>query len=220
VSALIDLPLQDWYYDGASKAQTKNLGSLGGSLQLGDGITSATFPTFVGGGKRGVVSTVANYGINHLTAPAMDTTGSVFELVYVPPSVIALGSSVVLAIQTLVGASYATGWLFLLLNNSILAYWGSVGPVTQAACVTAGVHSVSMTNDGSLVRLYWDGVPVGVPALGGTSTQTGIGIGGVLNHASQGYSGRIYDAKVYSFALQETQVKSLHDRSMKRINLY
>lgn len=35
-----------WYYDGVT-AKTRNLGTLGGTVQLGDGTTVATFPTQV-----------------------------------------------------------------------------------------------------------------------------------------------------------------------------
>ena len=42
---LVNLPLRSYYIDGSGDAVTKNTGSIGGTVLLGDGTTAATFPT-------------------------------------------------------------------------------------------------------------------------------------------------------------------------------
>ena len=44
--ALLNIDMPSWYYDGVT-AKTRNLGTLGGTVQLGDGTTVGTFPTQV-----------------------------------------------------------------------------------------------------------------------------------------------------------------------------
>jgi hypothetical protein len=44
--ALVNIDMTSWYWDGAT-AVTTNLGTLGGTVRLGDGATPATFPTQV-----------------------------------------------------------------------------------------------------------------------------------------------------------------------------
>lgn len=69
---LLDLPLREWYYDALSKAQTRNAGLLGGSVQLGDGTTVGTFPTQIGGMQSGMSLNGSQY-LQHLSALANGT---------------------------------------------------------------------------------------------------------------------------------------------------
>ena len=51
---LLDLSLTSAFVDGSGKMVTSNRGSLLGTCQCGDGVTPATFPTLLGGGRRGM----------------------------------------------------------------------------------------------------------------------------------------------------------------------
>jgi hypothetical protein len=221
---LVWLPLRSWYFDPASGlAVTANVGSAGPTLQLGDGSTSATFPTMItpaSSVRRGVNTGATSRGINHLTLPALGSNGSVVVQASLSPASLSLAQTLPMAIGGLAGFGYATGWMMSQYQNQLRGYWGSAGITTSSAVLTPGVHTFAMTNDGSLVTLYMDGAVVGTPtAPGGSATNVGCGIGGVLNAAFNGLqNSAIYHASIWSASMTRQQMRVLHERLMSELS--
>lgn len=203
---------------------TENLGSLKDKVQLGDGRTAATFPVFLStlGGKRGFNTAPAgvnNVMLNHPTFPAMGSSGSIVALVYFSPLTISEATTHVLAVQAVLSADYSSGWLINQLGGKLYGYWGG-GATVANADITPGVHSIAMTNDGSLVRIYVDGVMSAVTgAPSGPSIVPGLGIGGVSNAGFNAMHGcTFFGFGVYPYALSATQIRDLGNRMRLEAN--
>lgn len=165
---LLDLPLLSYFFD-PTIARTRNVGLLGGSVQLGDGLTVASFPTFLGLGKRGIALNGSQY-LQHLAVIASGTY-SIF----------------LLANRT----AAVTGYLADARNT------GGTGWILD----TAGVLTASSGT------MYVDGAPL---------TALPKGLHSVC--CSNGWTGRVFAAKVYPYALQPNQIRALHEQSMMLVN--
>ena len=186
-SALIDLPLLSWYYDGSSVAQTKNLGSLGGTAQVGDGTTVATFPTFLGGGKRGIILPGSKY--LESSNVIASTTATIF--------LAANRTAAVTGYLADARASAGTGWI-LDTAGTLTASAGTLYVDGRASAVLPlGIHSVccSGLTLASVAKIVW----------------------GADNARANSWQGRLYSAKVFPYALTPTQIRSMHERSMMEI---
>jgi hypothetical protein len=184
---LLDLPLLSYFFD-PTIARTRNVGLLGGSVQLGDGLTVASFPTFLGLGKRGIALNGSQY-LQHLAVIASGTY-SIF----------------LLANRT----AAVTGYLADARNT------GGTGWILD----TAGVLTASSGT------MYVDGAPLtalpkglhSVCCSGMTLAATVKTVFGADNAQANGWTGRVFAAKVYPYALQPNQIRALHEQSMMLVN--
>lgn len=204
-------------------ARTTNAGLLGGNLQLGDGVTPASFPTFLGNGKRGFITAAAATApklLSHLTIPALGNLGSIFMLVKFSPITLSEASDHCLAMGCLVPADYGNAWLISQWGATIVVYWGAPGAVLTGPAFGPGIHSVGVTNDGALVRLYMDGKEAVAPAApGGAATKTGLSIAGsTAGGFAQPRASTYYTAKVWPFALTRNEIAFEHEMAMRLIN--
>lgn len=203
-------------------ARTKNFGLLGGSTQLGDGLTASRFPTFIGQMRPGCTFNAGD--TQYLSFPGvspMGTSGTAICLVQFSPTTIGEVNSHVLMSQAPTAGVYGTGWLLNQYGSDIYAYWRAAGSTVIAPGLSPGIHSVAMTNDGALVRVYIDGILTGVPAApGGASVQSGVTIGGSTDGVMPSiHNSTVFAASVYQNALTATQVRSWHERQMSLISM-
>ena len=219
---LLDLSLTSAFVDGSGKMVTSNRGSLLGTCQCGDGVTPATFPSLLVGGRRGMsFNTGDTQYLRHATFPALGNQGTLYALVYLSPLTISQAATHVVIEQAATPAGYASGCMLDQEGALYFLYWGGGARVINAGAVlTPGIHCLVGTNDGSLCRLYLDGVLVGTPAAApGPSTATGLYIGGDSAFSSL-HNSNVFAARVFPYALTPTQIRALGDRDRAMLNLF
>ncbi len=222
MTALIDLPLTSIFVDGSGNMVTSNRGSLLGTVQCGDGVTPATYPSLLGGGRRGVTFGTGNTQyLRHSTFPALGNQGTLYACVYFSPLTISQVATHVVIEQAAAPGVYSTGCLFSQLGPHYYLYWGSSSPVINAGSIlTPGIHFLAATNDGSLCKLYLDGRMVGVPtAASGPSSRLGLFIGGDGVFSSINNS-NVFAVRIYPYALTPTQIRAICDRDQAIISLF
>lgn len=225
--ALLNVDMPSWYYDGAV-AKLVNKGSLGGTIQLGDGVTPATFPTqvfphgmsFDGGdylladNSSGIYNFTAGGGVDLpfslevLMRPSV-TPGEFFSK---GGYAAAPGGWYFLTITTLPALmltdaagnffyGYVTGGVPLVptVQHVVATYSGS-GSLAGISMYTAGTPRVVV---GAAAGVY-GGLPGGaLPLYVG-----GSGAGGGR------WSGSIFNAAIYPFALEPGEVAGLYRKRL------
>ena len=225
---LINVSMDSWYYDGAV-AKLANKGSLAGTVQLGDGVTPATFPSQImphGMSFNGV----GNYLLRSETAGELTFTDpapfSVELLVRRDPLVI--NTYDVFVCKSGSAAGLTMPFLLYLRNDAgtLRIAWGSgsnVGALRGIVEVPLGAYwpqdivaHVVPLYDGTAWRVYVNGVQAAAAVALGcyapSDANQGLYVGtehvvGVNTHYA---AGRIYNFAVYPFALQPGEVAQLN----------
>lgn len=227
--ALITLPLRAAYNDGSDQV-TENIGSLGGTVQLGDGSTSSTFPTQLS--PKGMEFDGANTYLECGDEAALQNifdTGASVSFVLKPFSsgeggfgrVMDKGSSSGWFVYTRDQAGHQLRIAFYRYFSGTDGEWRS--PLVDVD----RLHHVVISYDASDVAnepvLYLDGEVV---AWASSTTPTGTADSDAGNSLliadSQGHNrsldGRLWDVRVFDTELTETQAKWLYQKDINLIN--
>lgn len=237
--ALLNCDLSSYWIDDAGKAVTRNLGSLSGTVQLGDGVTPATFPTQVfphGMSFDGASDYLLASDATDLMAFPSPAAFSFETLLRRQADPAAFGVYAVAAkMGTTVPGDFTTPWALYTYNDgagAISIWWGSTSAVgllrgVQGTVLATNVwprnvvcHIVALY-DGTTWRLYVNGQQV----VGNITD----GCYPVVTPAQSMYVGRwplyaayaamsVYNWAVYPFALQPGEVASLCRTRLATLN--
>jgi len=223
IKALVSLPLRSHYFDGADQV-TENIGSLGGTIILGDGTTSTTFPTQVT--PKGMSFDGGDYLESENAS--LQLTGDVTFGCYIKP--ISTGTKYVM-IQSAVGETEATNTLYSMFFNGSLVvgylheYSSGLNETSSfTTALTEGVfnHVYFVRDDtAKTVSVYLNGeyqenYTYGTSATGGSSTT--LNIGTFAQQAGTFMTGTVSLPRVFPFALTSTQMKFLYDKDRRLLN--
>jgi hypothetical protein len=226
--ALLNIDMPAWYYDGAI-AKTRNLGSLGGSVQLGDGVTPATFPTqimphgmsFDGGSDY--LNFLRPAELSFATLAGNELPFSLECLVRVD----SYASIRSLFSKGIIGASmeymsylFVGSWNFYLIDSTQVAWQRLVVTGLTNSAPTGTIRHLVSTYDGTRVvagvSMYVDGISraiTSVPA-GVYTRMANFGADSVYSFANGSGAvpllGSTYNTAVYPFALQPGEVAQLN----------
>lgn len=229
---LLSLPLRSNYNDGSNQV-TENIGSLGGTVTLGDGTTSTTFPTQLTpkgmsfDGTTDYLSAIdGQIDLDALRITGDITFGLMMRLADDVAADYAGGIGVTAAAET-----EATNALYLmsLKTTNIISYIHEYGAGNNEAYDFAYVLSpgslyhVYLVRDNSLktVTLYINGDVQGVftytnSPTGGSETVFDIGRNIAFNKF---FNGNFYLPRVGSFAATPTQIKGLYEKDRRLLNI-
>jgi len=173
-------------------ARTRNRGLLGGGLQLGDGLAAATFPTFVGGGKRGI----ALNGSQYLQWLAAIPNGTYTWYALLTRT--SAGTNSAFLLDTRAGGG--TGYI----------WWN--GTALESSSGTLYVNGVASTAlpYGELAFISCVGIVLDAPS------KIVLQASNILGTA---WVGNVYCQALYPYALTPTQLRALHERAMMEVNL-
>lgn len=237
--SLINADLPGSYIDGSGNRVTRNLGTLGGAVQLGDGVTAITFPTQIA--PHGMSFDGANdyllraEATNELTFT--DPAPFSVELLAVR-SAVQIGSYAFFFTKTGGGAGSSAPYALYLRNDAgvmkvALLSVSSAGLVRGIVEANLGnLWPASITThivghfDGSTWRLFFDGllqltsVAAGCYAPDAAGSPLRFCTGGYGAVAPANFAGvRSYNFAVYPFALQPGEVAQLCRQRLAEINV-
>ncbi len=204
--ALIWMPLRT----SASDA-TPNIGSLGGTIPLGDGSTSTTFPTQLY--PHGASLDGGDYW-EHTTLDASLPQGTAARTV-----AFLIDMSASTGNDTFIGygENIATKEFGIRVNvNNVIQVSRHSGTVVISSSFLpfSGIHSVVVTYDGSNLRAYVDGEQTGSTVSDGGNIDTGNGfgftVGARANGLTEKFTGSMWLPSVWDFELTPIQVRYLH----------
>jgi hypothetical protein len=213
---LLSLPLRSNYNDGSNQV-TENIGSLGGTVQLGDGTTSTTFPTQL------TPKGMSFDGGDYIETGASVSTEGALAVLFRPSSV--AGNIIIMGAQTTSPnercyLSFLSGGVISggIGSQSFGTIKGSASDLVYAGSVA---HAV-ITWDGTTVDLYLNGENVYSGAQsGGVPTSHSIAVG--ANHSNTVYNanitGDIYTARIATQKLTLTQTKGLYEKDRRFLNI-
>jgi len=220
--ALVSLPLRSNYFDGSDQV-TDNIGSPGGTAQLGDGTTSSTFPTqlaphgmnFDGGDylslDSGIVDITSNFTViaqvikedkgatsdNDRVFSFIDDADNGFQFIY----------------------DQTTGKYAVYLR---IAGSNIINSLTYGSYDEERIIHLSYVVSGGTGSFYRNGVLVETDgstsvSLGGTS---GYDIGRRADGTSTGFfKGSLFKTNIFGAALTETQIKWLYSKDERLLNI-
>lgn len=226
--ALLNVDMPSWYYSGVT-AVTRNLGTLAGTVQLGDGTTTGTFPTqvFPHGMSFDGGSDYLLYPDNAALSFGNGVTDSPFSVeVFTMGSNFcvckgfqgttqewALYSSGAAGARTLLFAMFTDGARFMYrtetpaIRNNVLNYF-------------VGTYDGSKTVAG--ISLYSLGAPCAATstAFVNYAGMAPLGAGVYTNRLTAGgyYAGTLFNWAVYPFALQPGEVSQLYRLRLGLLN--
>jgi hypothetical protein len=218
--ALVSLPLRSHYNDGTDQV-TENIGNLGGTVQLGDGSTAGTFPTQLT--PHGMSFDGGDY-IQGASQSIAD--GNVTAIAWIKTS-----TSTGAVIDNFESASPFTGFGFELdpAGSGVLAFYAADGVASTFTLDSSGLavddgvlRHVAVTYTGTTVTFYINGELSSEVARSHTlGESTGpIRIGATTNSPINRYfNGEIYTPKIFNATFTPTQVREIHRRDLKLINL-
>ncbi len=223
---LISLPLRSSYIDGSGNRVTENKGTLGGTAKLGDGTTTTTFPTQLS--PNGVSFDGGDY----------IALGNVIKNTNQPWTYVAMGKfmPVVLAGEFLSNYKSAIIPSIIIQRHStsglVVYVFSSTGNFKSSGFPLSGVvnGTIIVTNDGSLaaggIRFYLNGVEQTATSasMGGTlaaaTITEGLNIGKDSDNTNYFPAGTLLQAhRLYGSALTATQVRILHSKLIKELNI-
>ena len=207
--------------------RTRNVGLLGGSVQLGDGVTPAHFPTMLRKGMR-FAQVSSQYLLRTLAADIGPTDFTFFQVIRCSS---ALNGAAVTNYTLMSNYNYPTsGWVWRVGNGSAgvagSLNWVAEDGIADRSLSSAAhvilpnaIQSVALTKVGGVLAIYVDGRQVIAPTavINPSAYSAQIGIGGQAG-ATQGWNGDIFMTKVYPYALQPNQIRALHEQSMMLVN--
>jgi hypothetical protein len=226
--ALLNSAFQSWYWDGAI-AKGANRGTLGGTLQLGDGATAATFPT-----QRmphGMSFNGANqYLLRDESAANLTFTDPApfsVELLVSRPS-LQIGSYAMFVCKAGGGVGFVAPYVLYLRNDggTMRIAWGSLssaGALRGIVEIALGVYwppgpvtHVVALYDGTAWRIYlnavqaFSGVAAGCYAPDTANLPLYVGTGRLGAGALASYADmQLYNFGLYPFALQPGEIGQL-----------
>jgi len=229
---LLSLPLRSNYNDGSDQV-TENIGSLGGTVQLGDGTTSTTFPTqltpkgmsFDGTTDYLNAGDIAN-GLSVFTWSSFVEFNafSDFRGVFIKTS----GAAASRISLNMSGATYGGNReLFVAIGNGAPAY----GYTTDVGLVAGKKYHIVVVFDGSgsgnanRLMMYVNGVKKTLSFSGTMPATTYTGahdfvIGDDYAAAGRELNGSIYSPRFSStIALTTTQAKWLYEKDRRLLNI-
>lgn len=234
--ALLNADLSSWWYDGAV-AKTRNLGTLGGTVQLGDGVTPASFPTQVF--PHGMSFDGATDYLNFLRPTELSfATLAGNELPFSLECLVRVddyASIRSLFSKGIIGASMeymsllsGGAWSFYLIDSSQVAWYRLVVTGLANSSPAGTVHHLVSVYDGTRVAagvsMYVDGVSrvaTNVPA-GVYTRMANFGADSVYSFTNGSGAvpilGRTYNTAIYPFALQPGEVAGLYRKRLALLN--
>lgn len=227
---LIDLPLRSWYYNGSSVAVTDNKGTLGGTVKLGDGTTTTTFPTQLT--PHGMSFDGGDY--IDFDQPVITNTNQAWTL------------ATLLDLQPVDGTAdeIISNYTSAIAPSIIVQRHGTSGFVVYVFSSTGNLKASTFTylvntnfkgtlivsNDGSLasggINLYLNGIKQTVTSASMTGTLAAAAITAKLkigkdidntNYLSA--SSKVNTLKIYNRELTPTQARIESDKMMKFLNV-
>jgi hypothetical protein len=240
--ALLWLPFRDQYTDAAGKRVTRNYGQAPGApatCQMGDGVTAATFPAQIGGGKRGVVATPAQFVNTTLMTQLITGTNYKYcsGMFHLPINgAYGFGGNQV-ALSTWDGAGANRKGLRIAWNGgsiffdnfdgAALGRWSKANSA-QRGSFTLGFSFTSQSLSNSF--LYINGVPLVLANVGGSPTNTApvasmvLFADGWLNYGARTINSSMATSVcsgmcLFPFPYTHTQAALLHNRLMREANL-
>ena len=175
-------------------ARTKNIGSLGGSVQLGDGLTPTSMPTFIGGGKKGIINGGTPNRYLRQTAMSLNGTYTVF---FVANSATYAGATMYM--MDCCEAS-GTGYIYKANTENVI-------PSSGTAYVN-GQLSPAMPF-GQLCSVAVTGITINCSIIDWLIR---------FDLASSPWVGKIYSIQLFQGTLTQPQIKALHERAMIEVN--
>ena len=179
---------------------TRNQGLLQGYVQAGDGLTPATIPAMIGGGRRGIKLVTANTQRLAWLNPIASSTYSVSMTIYVQNA--AANAGYLFDCRDSGGTGYA-----LLNAGGVYSHSSGTAYLNNQLLVS----SLSVVPYGTLGVLVVSGITLQVV------TKMMIGC---RNDASIGWNGSIFDFKMFAGTLTPTEVRSVTERSMSMLSYY
>jgi len=230
--ALVSLPLVSNYNDGADQV-TENIGSTGGTFNLGDGTTSSTFPTQLAPHGMSFDGTTDYIDLG-TSASYKPGTGDFSCLAWVRVDKTAVWNSFI-GDRNGGGVGSQPGWVMAVESNSP----GKFSVILEASDNDAKYYvspqrhdtgqfvclAFTWSNSGDRLEMYADGVK-----LNTTKTSNDVLTGkdiSVANNANigrqpsaQNYTnGDIGKVRIFDSELTETQVKWLCEKDLRLINV-
>jgi hypothetical protein len=213
--ALLALPLRSTYNDGANDV-TENIGSLGGTVNVDSGVTQLTPKgmNFPGTNNTLIIGTSASY-------PSGASARTVF---------------LILETTEITGQTRFGGWgssgsfgefSFGVDTDTTtleLSRFGGDFTLSGSNLPNGGIHSVAYAYDGTDVKGYVDGIKSGSDSTQALDTNN-VGaaqnpsIGSRSGGAVDEFIGDMYVAMIFDFELTDTQIKYLHNKYMRLLNV-
>jgi hypothetical protein len=235
--SLLNVDMPSWYYSGVT-AVTRNLGTLGGNVQLGDGTTVGTFPTQVfphGMSFDGGDYLLRAEATNELTFT--DPTAFSVEVLCIRPVVTAGAQVLICKNGGGGGAEFSAPYILYVQNNAgvMQIVWGSVNAAGASRGIVAlalgdywpaGVAThITGTYDSTTWRVFvnavqaFTGVAAGcyAPVAAGSPLYSGVAKLGGTGLQSY-FGGKIFNTAVYPFALQPGEVAQLYRYRLGLLN--
>lgn len=234
--ALLNVDMPSWYYDGVT-AKTRNLGTLGGAVQLGDGTTVGTFPTQVF--PHGMSFDGGDYLLVDNSSGAYNFNGGTPDLPFSLEVLVRPSATVAGELMTK-GPPYAApgGWIFetftaggltsplMLFTDAAGAYFYGYASGTMPLAPVVRHVVMSYTGGGTIasISMYVDSVARAVVGAAGGGVYTGLSagvlpvyVGGAALLSNRWY-GSIFNAAIYPFALQPGEVAQLYRQRLAMLN--
>lgn len=210
MTAFLDLPLKSIYTNVSGATVTRNVGTLGGTVLIGDGSTAAKMPSLVY--PRGLQSS-SDLRYIKSTVTALGTDGAIFvHYLFTAPF-----SAVTSITQIGTASTWFTNGIFLGVNTTtkvVSGYWGSSSGPVSATVNYLGNHTIVFSSISSQMSLFWDGALVSGPlAIGASVSKTdwsAIGDPGVSYNSTAGI---LRNVKIFPHGLSLQQAKHLHEMS-------
>ncbi len=225
--ALLVLPLRASYDDGSSQV-TDNEGSLGGTVQLGNGSSASTFPSQLS--PKGMSFDGGDYLFSDDTG--LQVTGDVTfgGIIRADSEAQSLQGSIMLmtangeteATNTLYGIQLAGGSTDLYYIHEYGAGSNEFHDTTYDMVVGKPTHVYLVRRDeDSEVDVYVDGelfntISYTNSATGGSSTD--LWMGSLYLTSNTYFEGAIIEPRIFDSALTETQIKWLYQKDINLIN--
>lgn len=214
------LPLKSWYYDGVT-AKTANIGN-GGAVQLGDGTTTSTFPTFYTP-YNNIYFDGTNQYINAGTSIGNYTNNfSLFCVINLLYSSLTTGTTRTLIARRENGGNTQYMWNLNGTTGKQEFYDGSstrTGTIDYRSVRFATIAAVIDTNS---VIFYYDGVQDGSSASVSITSRdlpTLIGAYGSPGTITGYYAGYMYKPIIVPSVLSPMQVSALHTKALMELNI-
>lgn len=180
-------------------ARTKNVGLLGGSAELGNGVTGSSFPTQIGGMQSGMVLASGSSQVLQWYKVLASGTYTVAMTLMNLNSVAANGY--------LFDARESGGVGYALFTPGNLMGLSSGQPYLNGAPITTGVSVVPYGTLGTLV------------CSGVTLSSTTKVVFGASSGIAFPWNGRFYNISIYPGTLTATQARAYHERQMSLISM-
>ena len=214
--ALVSLPLRSNYHDGVNQV-TENIGSLGGTVKLADGTTTAEFPSQVTHLPKGMVFD----GITkHLrfTDPIVPLTGGFSVVAYVRVGGYDNDTNLIICGQYF--DSESLRFFCSIRENDCILQIGGTSLIPSFNFIPGQLyHLVFLRESDNTTRIYIDGEELDNGTNATNVDQQEMWIGRVDEGVTDAaFDGEMYNFRVYDFGLTPSQIKALYLRDKRLLN--